>query len=292
MAETRRRKSKLEKRSAIRDRPLRRRSRGRLRRRAALAVAAVLVIALAGGLLFRNPWSGGNSDAGPRTAAIVDQLGLTQPNPSFVEEATATLERVGYAVDYYPGEEVTVDFYRDLPRRGYDVIILRVHSGVVSLLDSATGRRIHTEYVSLFTAEPYSSIKYPDEIRPRPPEEPAARLGPAFYYEGSPRYFAIMPGFVEHSMKGDFGGATVVMMGCDGLQSQETAEAFLERGASAFVSWNDQVSADHTDAATERLLEKLLVDGLPVKEAVAGTAVEVGADPFYGSELRMLAKGG
>ena len=34
-------------------------------------------------------------------------------------------------MDYYPGEQVTVDFYRTLPLRGYDVLILRVHSGIV-----------------------------------------------------------------------------------------------------------------------------------------------------------------
>jgi hypothetical protein len=54
------------------------------------------------------------------------------------------------------------------------------------------------------------------------------------------------------------------------------------------VSWSRRVSASHTDAATQRLLEKLLVDGLPVGEAVAQTAAEVGPDPLYGAELRVL----
>ena len=52
------------------------------------------------------------------------------------------------------------------------------------------------------------------------------------------------------------------MMGCDGLRSQVTAEAFLDKGASAFVSWSTRVSADHTDGATRRLLEKHWSRGL------------------------------
>lgn len=101
-------------------------------------------------------------------------------------------------------------------------------------------------------------------------------------------YFGVLPEFIRSAMRGDFDGATIVMMGCDGLRSRDTAEAFLERGAGAFVSWSDQVSAGHTDAATERLLERLLFDGLTVAEAVRETAAEVGPDPVYDAELRVL----
>jgi hypothetical protein len=81
--------------------------------------------------------SGGESEGppavvtstGPR-AAIVDQLGLTQPNPTFVETATDLLEQAGYSVDYYPGEKVTVEFYRTFPAQPNELIILRVHSAL------------------------------------------------------------------------------------------------------------------------------------------------------------------
>jgi hypothetical protein len=78
------------------------------------------------------------------------------------------------------------------------------------------------------------------------------------------------------------------MMGCDGLRSQETAQAFLDRGASAFVSWSKPISGPHTDTATEKLLHRLLIDGTPLEEAVAQTAEEVGPDPNYEGELRVL----
>jgi hypothetical protein len=78
------------------------------------------------------------------------------------------------------------------------------------------------------------------------------------------------------------------MMGCDGLRSQRTAEAFLGRGAGAFVSWTKPVSASHTDTATQMLLRHLLLESLPLEEAVQKTAAEVGPDPTYDGELRVL----
>ncbi len=248
---------------------------------AALVAVALLAAALAAGLLLSGLTTTGPSR--PKTAAIVDQLSLTQPNPAFVESATGLLQQAGYAVDYYPGEEVTVDFYRSLPTHDYDLIILRVHSGIVAERNPITGETAKTEYVSLFTGEAYRNMKYP--------EEQFGELGPSHYYEGGEEYFGVVPDFVKYDMRGGFDKTLIIMMGCDGLRSQRMAEAFIEKGASAFVSWSKQVSASHTDAATQGLLEKLLTEGLPVQEAVAQTAAEIGPDPSYGAELRVLEAG-
>lgn len=257
----------------------------RLRRLAAAVVVSVALLAtsLAAGLLLSGLAGGGPS--GPRTAAIVDQLSLTQPNPTFVEAATDMLEQAGYAVDYYAGEQVTVDFYRDLPTHGYELIILRVHSGLVTELCVETGSRRPTDYVALFTSEPYSDIEYSVE-------QQLGRLGRFTYHEGSAAYFGIPPTFITESMRGNFDDTTIIMMGCDGLKTDITAEAFVQKGAKAFVSWSGPVSATHTDAATERLLELLLIQGLTPEDAVRQTAVEVGPDPAYGAELRVLTGGG
>jgi hypothetical protein len=228
--------------------------------------------------LLRNVIWGG-SPAGPRTAAIVDQLALTQPNPAFAEAATGTLEQAGYVVDYYPGEQVTVDFYRNLPTRGYDLIVFRVHSGLVEERDVETGQITPEDYVSLFTGEPFSETKYVEEVAAGP-------LGVADYgYEGSPRFFGIGPEFIRSRTRGKFDQTTVILMGCDGLKSDRTARAFLERGVEAFVSWSGPVSASHTDTATERLLRHMLIDGLPTRDAVSRTMAEVSPDPTYDSTL-------
>lgn len=255
---------------------------GRLRLPLAIVAVALLAVAVGGTLLLAG--RGGDQPSGPRTAAIVDQLSLTQPNPEFVSSARSLLAQAGYLVDYFPGEQVTVDFYRGLPARDYDLILLRVHAGITTEVDLTSGERTETEYVNLFTSEPYDETKYA--------EEQIGRLGASRYYDGGAEYFGIAPDFIRDSMQGRFDKTIIVMMGCDGLRSQVTAQAFLDKGASAFVSWSRPVSASHTDAATERLLENLLLEGLTTADAVAQTAAEIGPDPFYGAELRVLGREG
>jgi hypothetical protein len=248
---------------------------------ALVAVSAFLVV----GRLNQRP-------AQPK-AAIVDQLSLTFPNPTFVDSATSMLEKAGYAVDYYPGEEVTVDFYRDLPSHGYKLIILRAHSAVPGKdlaiqgeAPPATVQRVAAAIAEdsvLFTSEPYSKTSYLDE-------QEALRLFPVQYYgdtPGSSWYFAIASRFIRSSMRGEFDGTTIVLVGCSGLTFDRTAAALVEKGARAVVGWTNLVSADHTDAATERLLEYLLTKGLTTEQAVARTMTEVGPDPSYGSVLRI-----
>ncbi len=247
---------------------------GLRRFRAPLILVAVLVAgALGGALLFASL----SSDGGPsqKTAVIVDQVSLTNPNPDFVSKATALLKQAGYTVDYYGGEQVTVDLYRDLPKRGYNLIVLRVHSSIATINGKDTG------WVSLFSGEPYSLAKYHSE-------QAADYLGSAEYNLGDAPLFAIEPSFVRSSMEGNFNGALIVMMGCVGLRTPTAAEAFLAKGASAFVGWNASVTPQRTDEATERLLENLFVNGMKVEDAVSATAAEVGPDPVFQSELRVV----
>jgi len=243
---------------------------------AASVVAAVAVVAV----LLSSSGESGPIDDGIKTAVIVDQLELTQPNPQFISDARGLLAEAGYRVDYVAGENVTVDFYRTLPGKHYDLILLRAHAGITTEVNAETGERTGQEYVSLFTGEPYDETKYS--------EEQLNRLGKATYEEGGDPLFGIGPKFVDDSMDGNFNDAVIVMMGCDGLKSQVTAEAFLGRGASAFVSWSAPVSAPHTDEATEKLLQRFAVDQMPLEQAVQETATELGPDPTYEGELRIL----
>ncbi len=258
------------------------RPRFRLRQRLAIiAVAAAVFVALIGGYFILSDSDEG-SDA--PSAVIIDQLSVGVPKPPFAHTVTDQLEAAGYTVDYYPGEEVTVDFYRQLPTLGYDLIVLRAHSGLIQ-----GGEREGEAF--LFTTEQFDNQTHAEELRER-------RLLSATYSGDSlssnlsdvPRFFGIVPDFVELSMIGSFDGATIILMGCNGLTSSTMAAAFVEKGARAIVSWDDLVTGDHTDAATDRLLELLLEGGLPLGEAVAKTAAEVGPDPYYGSELQFYPR--
>jgi hypothetical protein len=223
-------------------------------------------------------------------AAIVDQLSARIPNPSFVETATATLEQAGYEVDYYDADKVTVDFFRDLPTHGYDLIILRGHSAIPrkdlslptdvsqDVLDRVMAKI--GDDVLLFTSQSYDSSTYVDDQK-------AMRLFPVVYTGDAMAnsYFAVSSFFIASSMRGRFNGTTIILMGCSSLASDKTASALVDRGAKGVVGWSDTVSPEHTDKATAQLLRHLLEEKLPLSKAVDITMSEVGKDPSYGSSM-------
>ena len=211
--------------------------------------------------------------AGPQRAAIVDQLSLTAANPQFIEETKALLEENGYDVDYVGGEDVTVDFYRTLPERDYDLVLLRVHSTAII----SRGEEDVTS-VSLFTGQPYSRDLYYEE-------QLQGRVGFAQYSEGTPKLFGITSDFVRNSMKGKFKDTVVLMMGCQGFINDKGAEAFAEKGARTFIGWDGLVSAQHTDQATQDLLRHIVAEKVGPEEAVSRTMADIGPDPDFGSRL-------
>jgi len=246
-----------------------------------IAVAAAIAIAapaaaFAAWLFFAG--SGGSEErSGPPKAVIVDQLSLTAPNPEFGTQARQMLERAGYVVDYVPGEQVTVDYYRNLPSSGYELVLMRAHAAGRDFAAEEYG-----EDVSIFTSERVSADKYI--------EEQQARLLKGVFFserdmEEGRLYFGIPPDFVQYRMRGEFDGATVVLMGCDVLRAQAMAKAFVERGAGAVVGWDKAVTASHTDAATLSLLRHMLDDGLSAEKAAEAAMAEVGPDPVYDAKF-------
>lgn len=202
-------------------------------------------------------------------AAIVDHLSLFEANSAFNQTASTILEEAGFTVDYIPCEEVTVNFFRNLPKHDYGLLILRLHSGI----------RWGTESVRFFTSEPYSESKYVYE-------QWTDQVGMVALYEEGPFYFGISPEFVKSSMKGRFINTTIIMMGCDGLRYTDMAEAFIKKGAKTYISWDKGVLASHTDKATIRLLQHLITEKQTIEKAVTETMKEVGSDPQDGSILR------
>jgi hypothetical protein len=203
-------------------------------------------------------------------AAIVDHLSVSYPNPVFVKACKALLEGAGYAVDYYPGKEVTVEFYRNLPAHGYEFIVLRVHSAYID------------KYLSLamFTNEPFDKHRYVyEQLRNR---VACGYIKP--YHEGDPRCLVITDKFVRHSMKGSFANTVIIMMGCDGVKKC-MATAFLEKGAQVYIGWDGPVSAVHTDRATMHMLRHLLAEGQTIGRATMETMQKVGYEPQYKSSL-------
>lgn len=199
----------------------------------------------------------------------MDQLSLTFPNQTFVRIATSLLNHSGYTVDYYPGEKVTVDFYRNLPAHGYGVIILRVHS-------ASPGQGV--PFTGLFSSESYSSTKYALE-------QVTDQVAQVTFFDNGPTYFGISSLFVKEGMTGRFDNATIIMMGCNGISSLDMAEAFTQKGAGVYVSWNNYVTASHTDVSTALLLQHRFVERERLGEAISQVMKEVGPDPLFDSQL-------
>jgi len=202
------------------------------------------------------------SDTSVRRAVIIDPLYTADPGCH--DEMASLLEGRGYRVDSFRGEEVTVERLRKMG--AYRVVVLRVHS------------TCNHGMVWLFTGEKYSPDKYvleqlADEVH---------KARPSLEEE---HVFAVGSDFVRHFMEDRFSGALVVLMGCDGLTGTDLAEAFVEEGASAYVSWDGPVSLEHTDEAFLRLLEAMTVQRLTLGEAVGYANDLVGADPNYNSTI-------
>ena len=213
-------------------------AKGGARRFWLLIAAGIIALCLLGGvsaaLVMRG--GGGGSNGQQATAAILDQLSSRTPNQDFADKAASTLSDAGYNVDYYPGDTVNVDAYRNLASHGYKIVVLRAHSAVPRTdltlptnVDPAVLQKIMDQIgddVLLFTAEPYDGKTYLEDQK-------ALRLFPVVYAgdDMSKTYFAVSAGFIESNMQGQFDGTIVILMGCSSLATDKTAAAFIDRGA-------------------------------------------------------------
>jgi hypothetical protein len=215
----------------------------------------------------------------PRKAALVDQIALTNPDSEFTDQALAYLREAGFSTDVYEGEEITIEFYRTLPTKGYKLILIRSHA--TNILNEA----LPGGPVFLFTSEIYEKNRYVKE-------QLTNRIGRAraLYDEDSPLYFAIMSGFIRQDMKGRFDDTLIIIGGCQSLGTPDLAQALLDRGASAVVGWNEWVDLSHNDQALLYLLRVLTTEKLTLEQAVRKTMNEIGPDPAYESSLTYLAQ--
>jgi hypothetical protein len=216
-----------------------------------------------------------------RKAALVDQIALMNPDPEFTDQALAYLEEAGFSVDVYEGEEITVEFYRTLPAKGYKLILVRTHSTNI-LNETMPGGPVF-----LFTSEVYDKNRYVKE-------QLANRIGRAkiLYNDDSPLYFAIVSGFVRYEMTGRFDDTLIIIGGCQSLGTLDLAQALLDRGASAVVGWNEWVDLSHNDKAILHLLRGLTTERLTLEQAMRKTMNEIGPDPAYQSMLTYLTEEG
>jgi hypothetical protein len=235
----------------------------------------LIALGIAGVVVFVRLYPVGQpspDNGGGLKAVIVDQLSSVRENEAFVANVTEELEEYGFQVDLYQGDNVKVDLYGDLATHGYKLIIFRAHSGLLAENGVTQDRTV------LFTNEGYSQLShYDDQLHDR---LVMARVG-----EGYPMVFGIPPKFISESMQGKFDDAVVIMMGCSGLFERDLAQAFVDKGASAYIAWNGTVELNYVDEATPYLVEQLCSGNITIKEAVDSTMDIIGPDPEHGAGL-------
>jgi hypothetical protein len=176
---------------------------------------------------------------------IIDQLALHEPNPTFVADATSILQSRNFSVAYY-NESLDVAFFGKLATGNYGIIILRVHSAMRE--DNST--------VDLFTSEEWVSGKYSSEL-----------VVPGNYsYDPKKFYCAITYHFIE-KLDGRFPKSIVIAMGCWSLNKTFLAEAFIKKGARAYIGWTDVVLPKDTDNDTITFLNRLLIQNETLEDA-------------------------
>lgn len=253
---------------------IRRKAKSRARRRLAyllvtIALVAVLSIFAYSALNSKSPVV---IDSTPKIA-IVDQLGAKWPDPKFEDAIQGILNQTGLKIDYYPSEDVNVDFYRTLPSHNYKLIIFRVHSTATAIDVNGT-----PPWVVFFTSENYSRTAYV-------PEQSDMRLAYVKFFDSDQMYFGITPKFVTNSMEGRFNDTAIIAMGCESLKFETMADAFIQKGARIFIGWNGPVSENQTDNAAVLLLRHLITEKESILEAVNQTRNELSPDPTNNSML-------
>jgi hypothetical protein len=245
-----------------------------MRQRIILALA--LCILSAPGLFL---YSGCSSPELPveAKAAIIDQLNPSEPDPAFVNRATAILQDNGFKVDYYQGDQITVDLYRRLPALGYGIVIFRAHSGLLG-----TGEK-RIQKTCLFTNQLYSrTAEMGDQL--------SDRLVKARNDEDPP-IFGIGADFVGKSMRSGFNRTAIIMMGCSSLENDDLARAFIEKGASVYTGWNASVGLNYVEDVTLALLDNLS-DNVSLESAVKAAMQEKGPDSLSGAKLEYYPEKG
>ncbi len=217
-------------------------------------------------------------------AIIIDQLGSDSANPDFGPNGIVAndLRNARFNVSYQTSEAVSVEFYLGLAKGDYGIIILRVHAAM----------RNNTSVVDFFTSEPFNPSdqgKYRQYL-----DDGRVTIG---WYSWQPGYFfAVSPELIKN-LDGTFPKSVVIAMGCNGLNSTalEMAEAFISKGALAYIGWDGLVSAPHTDNETIRLIEAFLNDNKTIRESVQLTTPDYSTPDnsrlgFYPTSAENLTK--
>ena len=247
-------------------------------------VILIVAIAISGTFifLFQGDMQYASYDGPPR-AVIIDQLYSEMPNENFHIDATEYLQAAGYEVDIVTTKDITVDFYKNLPKMNYKYVVVRTHGAE------------NTDDVVLFTGERYTEEKYISEQLLGQVKKAAPLLEITFKVndddssnwiivndtyrymkipanpveESNNEYFAISSNLVN-AMNGKFDDTIFVLGGCNTLSNPSLAKSLTERGASMVLGWDNTVGNADNDFALLYFLKNSLTNNLDTDIVLEG----------------------
>ena len=211
-------------------------------------IGGIIVVWLVGGF-------GGGSGGGVGGVSVlyVDEVsGSVGLNHSL--RILGLLRGLGFNVTFVDSSNASVSVLSRELNRGYRLIILVTHGGVARV-----GGRV---VVGLFTDELFSPLRYVDLVE----EGYLARGTP--YIDRSRSVFVFTPKYVYRFVNG-VEGSVILAFGCKTLYNPSMAEAFVSRGALAYVGWTGLVGVEENYVGLELFLKYTLEDGLSINDAVS-----------------------
>ena len=220
--------------------------------------------------------------SGPPKAVIIDQLYDELPNDDFHTKTTEYLEKAGFQVDIITTKDVTIDFYKNLPKMNYKYVIVRTHGAE------------NSNDVVLFTGERYTEDKYIQEqlfgqVKKATPlleisykididnsskwivvnETDRYMIIPANPVDDTRNdFFAISSELVKHGMNGKFDDTIFILGGCNTLSNPSLAKSLIDRGASVVLGWDNAVSNVDNDRAILFVLSGIFENNLELNHVL------------------------
>ena len=239
-----------------------------------------------------------------KRAAIVDQLHDDLANVDFHKLATQYFESTGYQVDIFTTQDITVDFYKNLPKQNYDIVILRTHGaeeiGNQNSVVLFTGEKYNTEqYISeqmfgfVKRAIPFLELSYTanetvyENWNVVNSTYRELRIPAVPTKHSTSEFFAVSSKFIDEKLNGKFSKTTFILGGCNTASNPSLAKALINNGASEVIGWDNTVGSADNDRYLMMLIQDVTANKLDLKEAFERASSQIQKDSMpYPSELK------
>jgi len=185
-------------------------------------------------------------------------------NPELINNITVNLQSIGYTVEYYKNDQVTVSFLETaLADKG--VIYNRGHGGT-------SGRT-----VIICTGERWTSdttTKYAEEYNN------GEIVEVWIYCNGYQAFIAYTPKFIQNHYS-NLPDSLVYMESCQGLRTTTMAKAYIAAGAESYMGWTNDVTVVYGDESADKSFS-MFAQGKSTSEVAAA----IDKDPSTGAQLK------